>query len=209
MRAKRPSLAYTIGYVVVLGAVCAGLLTAANRALAPYREANEQAAEIRDILTALGVPFPEGAGAQQLQALFEQAVRKETRGNLAFYLSTDPAGRTQAVAVGFAGKGLWGPISGWLALEPDRKTIRAITFQAPDETPGIGGEITKPAFRDQFKGKVILAADGTPGIRITRGDGPTGPNEVHGVSGATLTSDKVQEMLNARIREIAGTAEDP
>jgi len=38
---------------------------------------------------------------------------------------------------------------------------------------------------------------------VTRGEGPTAANEVHAVSGATLTSDKVDRILNDLVRQIA------
>lgn len=203
MSLSRTSAAYNVIYAVVLGTACAGILTAGSKLLGPYREANERADEIRDVLGILGVPFEPGASSADLIALFEKNVRREQRGRLTLYRQVDAGGRVLAVAVPLAGRGLWGPIRGWLALEPDLKTIRGITFQAPDETPGFGGEIMKAPFRDQFRGKTIYGPDGRPTLRVTRGEGPTGPNEVHAVSGATLTSSKVHEILNDLVRQIA------
>jgi Na+-transporting NADH:ubiquinone oxidoreductase subunit C len=107
------------------------------------------------------------------------------------------------VAVPFAGDGLWGPIRGFLALEADRRTIRGIAFHEQEETPGLGGEIAGEAFRAQFRGKRIVAADGTPGIVIRRGKGAQAVNEVDGITGATMTCEKVQAMLNRLIARIA------
>jgi Na+-transporting NADH:ubiquinone oxidoreductase subunit C len=108
------------------------------------------------------------------------------------------------VAVPFAGQGLWGPIKGFLALKPDLKTIHGVTFHEQEETPGLGGEIGADWFRDQFKGKSIEDAQGKRGIRIRRGGGATGPNEVDAITGATMTSERVEEMLNAAVARIAG-----
>ena len=113
----------------------------------------------------------------------------------------------RAVAVPFAGPGLWGPVEGFLALESDMRTIRGITFHKQEETPGLGGEIASASFTRQFEGKSIVDESGRPGIRILRaGAAPPeskGANEVDGITGATTTCEKVQAMLNEIIARIA------
>ena len=101
----------------------------------------------------------------------------------------------------FAGPGLWGPIKGFLALDPKITKIQGITFYEQEETPGLGGEIVKPSFRDKFVGLVIRDEAGNPGIIIKNG-GEAAVNKVDGISGATMTCDKVQEMLNEAIKSI-------
>ena len=107
-----------------------------------------------------------------------------------------------AAAVKFIGPGLWGPIKGFLALEPDMKTIRGLTFYEQEETPGLGGEIASSWFRKQFVGKSIVDEKGNPGIIISS-SGEAAPNKVDGISGATMTCDKVQIMLNELIDKIS------
>ncbi len=124
--------AYTLVYALVLGIVCSVLLTGAGQFAKPYREANEKADKVRNILQVLGVPVPKGASTQEL----EKAVQERTLGDLTVYTAGGAGG---AVAVPFAGPGLWGPIEGLLALEPDMRTIRGITFNKQEETPGLGG----------------------------------------------------------------------
>lgn len=51
------------------------------------------------------------------------------------------------------GAGLWGPIWGYIAVESDGSTIYGAYFSHQGETPGLGAEIAKPAFADQFNGK--------------------------------------------------------
>ena len=97
---------------------------------------------------------------------------------------------------------MWGPIRGFLALEADMRTIRGVTFHEQEETPGLGGEIASVWFQEQFKGKVIELPDGERGIHIRRGGGASGPNEVDAITGATMTSKKVEVMLNAVIERI-------
>ena len=103
----------------------------------------------------------------------------------------------------FAGPGLWGPIKGFLALDPKITKIQGITFYEQEETPGLGGEIVSSSFRNKFIGLLIRDETGKPGIIIKSG-GESAVNKVDGISGATMTCDKVQEMLNEAIKSIAG-----
>lgn len=200
---KKGSL-YTTVFSGILGAVCALLLTGAGRMLAPYREANIEAERARNILGVLGVPHDPGLPAQALIELSNATVVEETRGDLTLYkyVAAENGARVEAVAVSFSGSGLWGPIKGFLALEPDLKTIRGVTFHEQEETPGLGGEITAAWFRAQFVGKSILSISGQPGIRIVRGGGADGQNEVDAITGATMTCRKVEAMINATIMKL-------
>ena len=196
---------YTLCYAAVLGGVCAFLLTAAASFTAPYKAANEQAEEVLNILTALKVPFDEGASSQELLEVFNTNVRAESADDIELFVYSpkEASGKTEAVVVRFAGPGLWGQIKGFLALESDMRTIRGLTFYHHEETPGLGGEISADWFREQFVGKKIVDASGKGGIVIRMG-GDLANNEDDGITGATMTCDKVQEMLNNVITDIIG-----
>ena len=181
---------YSLVFAALLGAVCAGLLTAARELTAERREANARAERIRHVLDALGVAYETDAGPKQLVQVFEKNVRTETRGNLEFHEYVGSDGTVQAVAVLFAGRGLWGPIKGILALEPDRRTVRRITFYEQEETPGLGGEIATRGFTQQFDGRKIVSAAGEPGLAV------------QAITGATMTSQRVKEMLNQVARQV-------
>ena len=87
--------------------------------------------------------------------------------------------------------------------------MRGVTFYEQEETPGLGGEIVTENFRSRFEGKQIVNQTGKPGIDIVPGGTEqTGQNEVVGISGATLTCDKVEEMINAIIKELAQKREN-
>jgi len=195
--------AYTLFYAAALGLVCALLLTAAASFTAPYKEANAEAEEARNILLALKVPLPENASSSEVVTARDENVQEQMRGDITTYVyaPASEGGKTLAVAMRFSGPGLWGPVKGFLALEPDMRTIRGITFYEQEETPGLGGEIVQPWFRDQFVGKTIVGEDGKPGIIIKVG-GEDAPNKVDGISGATLTCDKVQAMLTEAAKSI-------
>lgn len=193
---------YTLGYAGILGAVCALLLTAAAKFTAPYKEANADAEKKRNILNVLQVRCPNDVSSHELLKIFEQNVDlQETEGLRLYKYPKDPAA-PKAVAVAFEGPGLWGPIKGFIALAPDMRTIRGITFYEQEETPGLGGEIAAPWFRKQFKGKKITDAAGNPGIIIKGGREEAAVNEVDAITGATLTCEKVQQLLNSVIEKI-------
>jgi Na+-transporting NADH:ubiquinone oxidoreductase subunit C len=195
---------YALVYSAVLGTVCALLLTAAANVTAPYRQANAEAEEILNILIVLDVNLPPDTSAKQVKELFKNNIREEQRTNVEAYVRFQPGNPEQmlAVAFRFSGPGLWGPIKGFLALEPDMKTIRGLTFYEQEETPGLGGEIASSWFRKQFAGKSIVNGSGNPGI-IIRSSGEAAPNKVDGISGATMTCDKVQMILNELIEKIS------
>lgn len=95
------------------------------------------------------------------------------------------------------GTGLWGPIWGYVSVEKDGRTIYGSTFDHKGETPGLGAEIATPIFIDQFPGKTITEEDGSyTGIKVYKGGSQTtDPHGVDGISGGTITSDGVDEML--------------
>jgi Na+-transporting NADH:ubiquinone oxidoreductase subunit C len=191
---------YSILYAAVLGLVCALALTAVNRATEERKAANAKAEEVRNILTVLGVPFSAGASASALLETYSENVSEKELAGLTFYVYDNPEAGT-LYATRFEGPGLWGPVEGFLCLEGDLRTIHAITFYKQEETPGLGGEISSPSFENQFEGKSIVNEAGKPGISIVSG-GAEGISEVDAISGATMTGDKVQEMLNNVIDRI-------
>ncbi len=195
---------YTLGYAGVLGSVCALLLTAAASFTAPYKAANADAEKKRNILEVLQITFPSKASSQELVGLFEENVRQEDLGELTLYRYTPPEGsdEVETMAVAFEGSGLWGPIKGFLALGPDAETIRGLTFYEQEETPGLGGEIASESFRRQFEGKKIIDDAGNVGIVIKGGGEASAVNEVDAITGATMTCDKVEAILNEVTQKI-------
>ncbi len=186
---------YSLVYAAILGTVCALLLTGVGEFTKPYRDANARAERVRNILSVLGVGVPEDASARELVKVFEEKVRAEQGAEVTRYVYAAD-GERKAIALPFEGQGLWGPIRGFVALEPDWRTIRAITFHEQEETPGLGGEIASADFRQQFQGLVAVGPDGEPGIRIIQDGNAEERNEVDGITGATMTCERVQRMLN-------------
>ncbi len=97
------------------------------------------------------------------------------------------------------GKGLWSTLYGFLALEPDTNTIRALTFFKHGETPGLGGEVDNPRWKGLWCDRKAFDAEWQPAIEVVKGQaGPPDqvPHCVDGLSGATITSRSVQHLLN-------------
>ena len=95
------------------------------------------------------------------------------------------------------GAGLWGPIWGYVAFDDNGDTIYGAYFAHEGETPGLGAEIEKPAFSDQFEGKNIFNKEGrfTSVAVVKAGQKPNEGDYVNAVSGGTITSQGVQRML--------------
>ncbi len=199
---------YTLYYAAILGAVCAFLLTAAAQFTYPYKQANASAEKISNILAILKVSVEANADSTRLIEIFKANVCEEKRGDLTTY-SYRPAGQAgmEAVAFPFSGLGLWGPIKGFLALEFDLKTIRGISFYEQEDTPGLGGEIGSDWFQSQFVGKSIVDQSGKTGITISKSRGKAGQNQIDAITGATMTCDKVEAMLNKVIKTIIDEAD--
>jgi Na+-transporting NADH:ubiquinone oxidoreductase subunit C len=97
------------------------------------------------------------------------------------------------------GKGLWSTMYGFVALENDLSTVAGFAFYEHGETPGLGGEVDNPAWKEQWSGKRIYGADGAVRIRVLKGkvkrNDPDAVYQIDGLSGATLTGRGVSNLL--------------
>ena len=98
------------------------------------------------------------------------------------------------VVIPVYGAGLWGPIWGYIALEPDMNTVKGIVMDHSGETPGLGAEITTDKVQSAFVGKTIFEGDNLVSVSMKKG-GATNNHEVDAISGGTKTCDGVNEML--------------
>lgn len=115
-------------------------------------------------------------------------------------------GGVEAIVLPVQGYGLWSTMYGFLALESDWETVRGITFYQHGETPGLGGEIDNPKWKARWPGRKTFSEDGEPKIRVIKGlAGPPAedPYHVDGLSGATLTSNGVTNLLHFWLGEEA------
>ncbi|MBA7843112.1 Na(+)-translocating NADH-quinone reductase subunit C [Klebsiella sp. RHBSTW-00484] len=133
----------------------------------------------------------------QLEASQDPAGIKR-RSNIAeIYLVRDEKQQVQEVVLPIYGNGLWSVMYAFVALETDGRTVKGITYYDHGETPGLGGEIENPNWRQQFVGKQVLDDKGMPALKIVKGGAR--PGDVHavdGLSGATLTANGVQHSFD-------------
>lgn len=105
--------------------------------------------------------------------------------------------KVQAYVIPVWGQGLWSALYGYLSLDADGKTIKNLVFYKEGETPGLGKRITEPWFQEQFEGKQYLGPDGKVTFTVGRPSQTKNenPNAVNGISGSTITSRGVGNMI--------------
>ena len=100
------------------------------------------------------------------------------------------------VVVPVYGAGLWGPVWGYIALEPDMNTVKGIVMDHAGETPGLGAEITTSKVQSSFVGKTIFEGEELVSVSMRKG-GATNNHEVDAISGGTKTCDGVNAMIKS------------
>ena len=177
---------YIFLYATVLVIVVATLLTAAALWLQPFQERNEKNEKRINILRAAGIPDVNKDNAAKLfeqhctaSFLLDEQGNVSEDGTLPLFVID-----RKISVIPMKGNGLWGPISGYLAIGADGSTIVGANFDHKSETPGLGGEIVTERFQSQFSGKQI------------REKGQLVPIEFDAITGATKTSNGVKEMID-------------
>ncbi|GAA0784846.1 Na(+)-translocating NADH-quinone reductase subunit C [Marinobacterium sediminicola] len=116
------------------------------------------------------------------------------------YLVQGADGSVEKVVLPVHGKGLWSTLYGFLALEGDLNTVVGLGFYSHAETPGLGGEVDNPAWKALWPGKKVYGEDTTdPQIGLIKGavdaSTPNAEYKIDGLSGATLTSNGVTNLV--------------
>ena len=108
-------------------------------------------------------------------------------------------GRLSQIVLPVHGKGLWSTLYGFLALDADLDTIEGLTFYEHGETPGLGGEVDNPRWKQQWVGKRAFDDDGQIRIEVIRGqvdeDQPESIHQIDGLAGATITARGVSNLV--------------
>ena len=112
-----------------------------------------------------------------------------------FSWKDDVNAKPSKYAFPIAGKGLWSVLYGYLAIDADIETIVGISFYAHKETPGLGAEIEKAWFQDQFKDKKIYENGQVADFKVTKPGYANNEYSVDGISGSTITSKGVEILL--------------
>ncbi len=219
------SKSYTMMFAAAVTLVCSVLLASAATLLKDRQQLNIELNRKYNILRAMRLVEPgRKYNKQELLNLFDRQVSSfvvDTAGNkipnmraedvkegdkhlLPVYVS-HKAGEIDAYCIPIQGKGLWSTIKGYLALEKDLNHVKGITFYSHGETPGLGGEIEKEWFTNNFIGKTIFDEQGRlVSITIVKGklrpDAKGKEHKVDGISGATLTGRGVNNFLKANLQ---------
>jgi len=116
--------------------------------------------------------------------------------NLPVFVYVNEEGSKKYV-IPIRGKGLWGAIWGYVAINNDFNTIYGTIFDHAKETPGLGAEINEDWFMDEFKGKKLFDEDGKfVSVKVVKGGAdPSDSHEVDAISGGTITSKGLEAML--------------
>ncbi len=218
---NKESKLYTIIYIVVLVVVVGSALALTSISLKDKQIENANAAKMGQILASVNIfPPQDSISAYYTRFITETCVVDQAGqtipGGDAFAVNVQqqaaaPAdGRELPVFVctladgakkyilPIYGAGLWGPIWGYISVDADGSTIYGAYFAHQGETPGLGAEIEKPAFSDQFRG-CHLFKNGVfmPVAVVKAGQHPAGDEDyVDGISGGTITSRGVGAMID-------------
>ena len=132
-----------------------------------------------------------------------QSSTNATHNNVAFqrrpnvesvYLVRDDAGDVSRIILPVHGSGLWDLMYGSLAVDADGQTVRELIYYQQKETPGLGGEVQNPAWQDKWDGKELYE-NGEVAIRVVKNANPSNPHTIDALSGATLTSNGVENTI--------------
>lgn len=226
---NKQSNTYTIFYIIAVVVIVGAALAITATSLRPMQQANADADKMKQILYSVHVStdnsdvaatFAQHITEQLLvnadgdivttvtsgsddTTVFDTDVNEQSR--LAdnerklpvFVCRTDDG--TDKLILPVYGAGLWGPIWGYVAVDSDGSTIYGAYFSHASETPGLGAEIEKPAFQDEFIGKQLIVNDKFMPIAVVKaGQRPALPDQdyVDGISGGTITSKGVGAMLD-------------
>ena len=216
---KQSSL-YTTIYIIVLVLIVGTALAVTSLALRDRQQDNINADKMRQILASVGIQaegndvaktFNECIISQKVVNsegnevegsafdinIAEQVKLPAEERKLPVFECRATDGTTTYILPAY-GAGLWGPIWGYIALDDNGSTIYGAFFAHQLETPGLGAEIEKPKFRDEFKGLNLFKNGVFQPIEVVKaGQKPAGDADyVNGVSGGTITSKGVGAMID-------------
>lgn len=194
MRDRLPMLLFA----VALGLACGALVTTVAQGTRVRRELNQRRAEMRQLLEAVGVKVSPAATNEEITQVYKDhfPAGEVTYGSVGV-LEEWEGGRLKAVALHFAGRGMWGPIEGYLVLEPNGRTVWALAVTEHHETPGLGAQIAEnPGFLRQWRNRVVVTDDGRLGIDMVRPGAIAALNEVHAITGATRSCKGLEKAID-------------
>ena len=220
---------YTFLFAAIMVVVVAAVLSFTATSLQSRQDENVRKEKMQSILSSINVEVSrDEAGKAYERYIKEERVIQEgqvVEDKKAFNIRMDkqvaiPTNQREAplyiaqkdgetyYVLPLRGKGLWGPIWGYISLKSDAREVYGATFDHASETPGLGAEISTDEFQKQFKDKQILDKSGQfTGIKVTKKEAK-GPREVDGISGGTITSTGVEDMIQDCVAAYMGYLKD-
>lgn len=213
---------YTIVYAAVMVIIVAFLLAFVSSALKPAQDANVAIDKKSQILASLNV---RGLAKSEVEAKYNELIKEtvvyDAQGNViegldAFSVETKEIGEklpvykarlegsetSEVLVLPVKGRGLWGGLWGYIALTPDMQTVVGAYFDHESETAGLGALIKEEKFQSQFSGRPVFGnEDGKVALTVVKKGTSENQTQVDGVTGATLTSKGVGEMVTAGIQQ--------
>ena len=216
MRSDTYTIIFTSVVTIVLGLV----ISFTADSLRDRQEINEALDIKKNILSVLGYNQAISVWTDdKIQSVYERNIKEifidasgreiekpfESNEYRKIYQSTEN-GSVSGYAIPISGKGLWGTMFGYFAIDPDAETVKGITFYKHKETPGLGGEVDKDWFKNNFIGKKLIDVSGNlVSVEVVKGYvSSTDPNinhKVDGISGATITGKGVTTFLKADLKK--------
>ncbi|KGN91710.1 Na(+)-translocating NADH-quinone reductase subunit C [Porphyromonas sp. COT-108 OH2963] len=141
----------------------------------------------------------EGTGVKDpaFAADFAKVVREGDKGEYPVFIAEVDGVKKYILAM--SGAGLWGPVWGFISINDDTATIYGVDFSHQGETPGLGAQIVEPFFTSAFEGKTIFTDGAFAPVQVVKG-GSKLANGVDAISGSTLTSNGVNDMIRDSIK---------
>jgi Na+-transporting NADH:ubiquinone oxidoreductase subunit C len=212
---------YTVVFASIMVIIVAAALAYAAIGLKPFQDSNIVLEKKQNILTSVGITIDrENAEAKYSEYIKSEIVlnnkgeevegsafdidlskemKKDVNTQLLPLFISQIDGATSYI-IPLRGKGLWGPIWGFIALKDDLTTVYGAVFDHKGETPGLGAEINQPFFQEPFAGKTIFEGLNFTSIKVVKvGYSKGDMHAVDGISGGTITSDGVTDMLSERL----------
>ena len=190
---NRQGVLYTILITFAISFVFLAILSVTYISSKTRIDRNQELKERRSVLNAFAL---EVTGTELDYESYESQITASTIGDDRIYRSQANGDIRHGIL--FSGSGLWGTITGVLAVNRDASRIVGLDIVSHNETPGLGGRIDEPWFKEQFRGEGMTAE----GIKVTRGgmgDPDHDNGRVDAITGASRTSDALESMLNKYI----------
>jgi len=103
-------------------------------------------------------------------------------------------------ALPYEGNGFQGKIRLMVGIDNKLESMKGLEVLEQVETPGLGTKVTESDFTKQF-----IELKAVPKIEWVKGAEPDQPNEIQAITGATISSKSVVEIINAGIDKLRKT----